>query len=118
MRLVVLRTSRVADEDSKIRDLELLRQQARVKTSAGVLNIGSPPDYVSSQAVRRLRAVLPAQCEAQEKRARAPMANLVGNHVVERRPQPSTTRRRRSAERKKHRQKHHRPGHDNFRQLS
>jgi len=114
---VVLRTSRVADEDSKIRDLELLRQQARVKTSAGVLNIGSPPDCVS-QAVRRLRAGLPAQCEAQEKQARAPMANLVGNHVVERRPQPSTTRRRRSAERKKHRQKHHRPGHDNFRQLS
>ena len=114
---MVLRTSRVADEDSKIRDLELLRQQARVKTSGGVLNIGSPPDCVS-QAVRRLRACLPAQCEAQEKQARAPMANLVGNHVVERRPQPSTTRRRRSAERKKHRQKHHRPGHDNFRQLS
>ena len=114
---MVLRTSRVADEDSKIRDLELLRQQARVKTSAGVLNIGSPPDCVS-QAVRRLRAGLPAQCEAQEKQARAPMANLVGNHVVERRLELSTTRRRRSAERKKHRQKHHRPGHDNFRQLS
>jgi len=113
VRLVVLRTSRVADEDSKIRDLELLRQQARVKTSAGVLNIGSPPDCVS-QAVRHLRA----QCEAQEKQARAPMANLVGNHVVERRLELSTTRRRRSAERKKHRQKHHRPGHDNFRQLS
>jgi len=117
VRLVVLRTSRVVGEDSKIRDLGLLRQQARVKTSAGVLNVGSPPDCVS-QAVRRLRAGLPAQCEAQEKQARARTANLAGNHVVERRLEPSTTSRSQSAERKKHRQRRHRPGHDNFRQLS
>ena len=113
--LVVLRISRVADEDSKGRDSALLRLQARVKTSARVLNVGSPLDYVS-QAVRHLRAALPAQCEAQEKQARAPIANLVANHAAERQLEPSTTSRSQSVERKKHRQKHHRPGHDNFRQ--
>jgi hypothetical protein len=115
---VVLRTSRVVDEDSKIRDLELLRQQARVKTSAGVLNIGNLPDYVSSQAVRPLRAGLPAQCEAQEKQARAPMANLVGNHVVERQLEPSAPSRSQSQERKNPKEEHLRQDHNNFRQLS
>jgi len=109
---VVLRTSRVADEDSKIRDLELLRQQARVKTSAGVLNIGSPPDCVS-QAVRRLRAGLPAQCEAQEKQARAPMANLADSRGAERRPQRTAARYSHSLARKNQRKEHRRQGLNN-----
>ena len=114
---MVLRTSRVADEDSKIRDLELLRQQARVKTSAGVLNIGSPPDCVS-QAVRRLRAGLPAQREAQEKQARARTDNLVGRHEVERRPQPTAARRSQRPARKNRQKEHPRQGLNNFRQSS
>jgi hypothetical protein len=112
VRLVVLRTSRIAHEDSKIKGLGLLRLQVRVKTSAGVLNVGSSPDYVN-QAVRRLRAGLPAQCEAQEKQARAPMANLVGNHAAERQLEPSTARPSHSPARKNPKEEHPRQGLNN-----
>ena len=110
--LVVLRISRVADEDSKGRDSALLRLQARVKTSARVLNVGSPLDYVS-QAVRHLRAALPAQCEAQEKQARAPIANLVANHAAERQLEPSTARPSHSPARKNPKEEHPRQGLNN-----